>query len=70
MKTSRIPLLPYIDQLLHEVLPSDCVKHISTYTAKFIYFNRVNKSYILRVKENRKHKHYVSHHLIKRNYKH
>lgn len=69
MKTSRIPLLPYIDKLLNTVLPYDCVRHISTYTAKFIYFNRVKKSYILRVKENRKDKHYIHHHLQKSAFK-
>ena len=67
---SRILLLPYIDKILKDKLPYDCVKYISTYTAKYIYFYPLKTIYTLRVKQNRKDKHYVSHHLIKHNYKH
>lgn len=68
MRTSRLRLLPFVDELLYNKLPYDIVWYISSFTAKFIYYNKVVPVYTLRVKHNRKDKYYTRH-MINSNYK-
>ena len=55
--TNRIPTTPFIDFILYKKLPQDCISYVSGYLKKYIYYNKINRSYNLRIRENKRDKH-------------